>query len=158
MRLSGRINLFFHFACTGAHIIGGTPFYRETQNCIKTFLKIFVGGDRFDDSSRKKLKLNGIVLPVVGEDATTLDLNLVPQVVEFEGFINYGSPINVVGVNTIAGAITTSVPVLLTENVINQPVFSTPKVVITPSGLAFNNEEEEEEGLLPPASPEVPAL
>jgi general secretion pathway protein D len=158
------------------------------------------------------------VEPVVGENATTIDLNLVPQVVEFEGFINYGSPINAVGVNTIAGAITTSVPVLLTENVINQPVFSTRKVttsvsvydgqtvvigglmredvqktedktpiigdiplvgrlfrtnvdqhikrnlvifvtarVITPAGLAFNNEEEEEEGLLPPALPEVPA-
>ena len=61
------------------------------------------------------------------EDATAIDLNLVPQVVEFEGFINYGSPINAVGVNTIAGALTTSVPVLLTENVINQPVFSTRK-------------------------------
>jgi len=60
----------------------------------------------------------------VGEDATTIDLNLVPQVVESESFINYGSPINAVGVNTIAGAITTSVPVLFTENVINQPVFS----------------------------------
>jgi general secretion pathway protein D len=158
------------------------------------------------------------VEPVVGEDARTIDLNLVPQVVEFEGFINYGSPINAVGVNTIGGAISTSVPVLLTENVINQPVFSTRKVttsvsvydgqtvvlgglmredvqktedktpiigdiplvgrlfrtnvdqhikrnlvifvtarVITPAGLAFNNEEEEEEGLLPPALPEVPA-
>jgi general secretion pathway protein D len=158
------------------------------------------------------------VEPVVGENATTIDLNLVPQVVEFEGFINYGSPINAVGVNTIAGAISTSVPVRLTDNVINQPVFSTRKVttsvsvydgqtvvigglmredvqktedktpiigdiplvgrlfrtnvdqhikrnlvifvtarVITPAGLAFNNEEEEEEGLLPPALPEAPA-
>ena len=49
------------------------------------------------------------VEPVVGGDATTIDLNLVPQVVEFEGFINYGSPINAVGVNTIGGAISTSV-------------------------------------------------
>src|ERR1043165_157413 len=157
------------------------------------------------------------VEPVVGGDATTIDLNLIPQVVEFEGFINYGSPINAVGVNTVAG-ISVSQPVLLTQNVINQPVFSTRKVttsvsiydgqtvvlgglmredvqktedktpiigdiplvgrlfrssvdqhlkrnlvifvsahVITPSGLAFNNEEEEEEGLLPPALPEAPA-
>jgi general secretion pathway protein D len=29
--------------------------------------------------------------------------------------------------------------------------------VVTPSGLAFNPEEEEEEGLLPPALPEAPA-
>ncbi len=43
------------------------------------------------------------VEPVVGGDATTIDLNLIPQVVEFEGFINYGSPINAVGVNTLAG-------------------------------------------------------
>ena len=41
------------------------------------------------------------VEPVVGGDATTIDLNLIPQVVEFEGFINYGSPINAVGVNTL---------------------------------------------------------
>jgi type II secretory pathway component GspD/PulD (secretin)/tetratricopeptide (TPR) repeat protein len=67
------------------------------------------------------------VEPVVGPDGVTIDLNLVPQVVEFEGFINYGSPINAVGVNTI-GVISTSAPVLLTENVINQPVFSTRKV------------------------------
>ena len=160
------------------------------------------------------------VEPVVGGDNMTIDLNLVPQVVEFEGFINYGSPINAVGVNTVGGAngISVSTPVLLTENVINQPVFSTRKVttsvsvydgqtvvlgglmredvqkvedktpilgdipligrafrtnteqhtkknlvifvtarVVTPSGLAFNPEEEEEEGLLPPALPEVPA-
>src|SRR5205809_582898 len=68
------------------------------------------------------------VEPVVGGDATTIDLNLVPQVVEFEGFINYGSPINAIGVNTVGGVLSTSVPVLLTPNVINQPVFSTRNV------------------------------
>src|SRR5437773_5476081 len=155
------------------------------------------------------------VEPVVGGDATTIDLNLIPQVVEFEGFINYGSPINAVGVNTVAG-ISVSQPVELTPNVINQPVFSTRKVttsvsvydgqtvvlgglmredvqkvedktpiigdiplvgrafrtnteqhtkknlvifvtarIITPAGLPLN--EEEEEGLLPPELPEVPA-
>src|SRR5437879_6397007 len=68
------------------------------------------------------------VEPVVGADGATIDLNLVPQVVEFEGFINYGSPINAVGVSTTAALISTSVPVVLTENVINQPIFSTRKV------------------------------
>jgi general secretion pathway protein D len=153
--------------------------------------------------------------PVVGGDNTTIDLNLIPQVVEFEGFINYGSPINAVGVNTIAG-IQISQPVELTPNVINQPVFSTRKVttsvsvydgqtvvlgglmredvqksedkvpiigdiplvgrafrtnvdqhikknlvifvtarIVTPAGLPLN--EEEEEGLLPPELPEIPA-
>ena len=155
------------------------------------------------------------VEPVVGGDATTIDLNLIPQVVEFEGFINYGSPIFAVGVNTAAG-ISLSNSVLLTQNAINQPVFSTRKVttsvsvydgqtvvlgglmredvqktedkvpiigdiplvgrafrtnteqhtkknlvifvtarIITPAGLPLN--EEEEEGLLPPELPEVPA-
>jgi general secretion pathway protein D len=155
------------------------------------------------------------VEPVVGGDSTTIDLNLIPQVVEFEGFINYGSPINAVGVQTLAGAITTSVPVELTANVINQPVFSTRKVttsvsvydgqtvvlgglmredvqktedkvpilgdiplvgrafrtnveqhnkknlvmfvtarIVTPAGVPLN---EEEEGLMPPELPEVPA-
>lgn len=154
------------------------------------------------------------VEPVVGGDATTIDLNLIPQVVEFEGFINYGSPINAVGVNTVAG-ISISQPVELTPNIINQPVFSTRKVttsvsvydgqtvvlgglmredvqktedkvpiigdiplvgrafrtnteqhtkknlvifvtarIITPAGIPLN---EEEEGLLPPELPEVPA-
>jgi general secretion pathway protein D len=154
------------------------------------------------------------VEPVVGGDATTIDLNLIPQVVEFEGFINYGSPINAVGVNTVAG-ISVSQPVELTPNIINQPVFSTRKVttsvsvydgqtvvlgglmredvqktedkvpiigdiplvgrafrtnteqhtkknlvifvtarIITPAGIPLN---EEEEGLLPPELPEVPA-
>ena len=137
---------------------------------------------------------------------------------EFEGFINYGSPINAVGVNTIGGigGISVSQPIELTPNVINQPVFSTRKVttsvsvydgqtvvlgglmredvqktedkvpiigdipligrafrtnteqhtkknlvifvtarIITPAGVPLN--EEEEEGLLPPELPEVPA-
>src|SRR5438132_1108077 len=73
------------------------------------------------------------VEPVVGADGATIDLNLVPQVVEFEGFINYGSPINAIGVNTMGtvgsvSMLTTSTPVVLTENVINQPIFSTRKV------------------------------
>jgi general secretion pathway protein D len=38
----------------------------------------------------------------------------------------------------------------------NLVIFVTARV-ITPAGLAFNAEEEEEEGLLPPALPEVPA-
>ena len=155
------------------------------------------------------------VEPVVGGDNTTIDLNLIPQVVEFEGFINYGSPINAVGVTTAMG-ISISQPIELTPNVINQPVFSTRKVttsvsvydgqtvvlgglmredvqktedkvpiigdiplvgrafrtnteqhtkknlvmfvtakIVTPAGLPLN--EEEEEGLLPPDLPEVPA-
>ncbi len=65
-----------------------------------------------------KTKNTGITLtvnPVVGPDNYTIDLELRPIVTEFEGFINYGSPILNRGV-------------VVTENVINYPVFSERKV------------------------------
>jgi general secretion pathway protein D len=69
------------------------------------------------------------VEPVVGPDNYTIDLNLSPEVVEFEGFINYGSPI--LGPTLVFPAtITTST---LTSNVINQPIFSTRKVTTSVS-------------------------
>ena len=68
------------------------------------------------------------VEPVVGPDGVTIDLNLVPQVVEFEGFINYGSPIN-----TFSTTLGVSTRQVITENVINQPIFSTRKVTTSVS-------------------------
>src|SRR5438105_7182856 len=76
------------------------------------------------------------VEPVVGPDGVTIDLNLVPQVVEFEGFINYGSPIlspSTSILNTLTGGIVTSPPSVLTANVINQPIFSARKVTTSVS-------------------------
>src|SRR5436190_15746822 len=79
------------------------------------------------------------VEPVVGPDGVTIDLNLVPQVVEFEGFINYGSPIFGINPNggtaVGTGGVTLFSPsqVLLTNNVINQPIFSTRKVTTSVS-------------------------
>lgn len=70
------------------------------------------------------------VEPNVGPDGYTIDLNLVPQVVEFEGFINYGSPIQTTTTNPITGISTTNV---LTPNIINQPIFSTRKVTTSVS-------------------------
>ncbi|HEY2125093.1 MAG TPA: Amuc_1098 family type IV pilus outer membrane protein [Chthoniobacterales bacterium] len=70
------------------------------------------------------------VEPVVGPDGITIDLNLVPQVVEFEGFINYGSPIMTVQ-PTLLGLAAQSV--VLTDNVINQPIFSARKVTTSVS-------------------------
>jgi general secretion pathway protein D len=70
------------------------------------------------------------VEPVVGPDGYTIDLNLVPQVVEFEGFINYGSPITSSSTNPITGVTTTNV---ITPNIINQPIFSTRKVTTSVS-------------------------
>jgi general secretion pathway protein D len=62
--------------------------------------------------------------PVIGEDGYTIDLTLAPEVVEFEGFINYGSPINSSAINAL-GVPTT---LTLTENRIEQPVFATRKL------------------------------
>ena len=52
-------------------------------------------------------------------------MHLSPQVVEFEGFINYGSPIQTTSTNPFTGLTTTNV---LTPNIINQPIFSTRKI------------------------------
>ena len=76
------------------------------------------------------------VEPVVGPDGVTIDLNLVPQVVEFEGFINYGSPILAPSssfLNTVTGGLISSPQSVLTPNIINQPIFSTRKVTTSVS-------------------------
>ena len=70
-----------------------------------------------------EMKPIGVTLevePTVGADNYTIDLRLEPEVSEFEGFINYGSPIFNQGV-------------LVTENVINYPVFSERKVATSVS-------------------------
>jgi general secretion pathway protein D len=66
----------------------------------------------------------GVVLevePVVGPDNRTVELNLVPNLVEFEGFINYGSPIALTGSAVPPGLIAT-------PNEILQPIFRSNKV------------------------------
>jgi general secretion pathway protein D len=62
--------------------------------------------------------------PTVGPDGYTIELNMAPEVNEFEGFINYGSPIQSGGSDSLGNPIT----IVLTENRIVQPVFSTRKV------------------------------
>jgi general secretion pathway protein D len=69
------------------------------------------------------------VEPVVGPDGVTIDLNLVPQVVEFEGFINYGSPIRTFSTNLLG----ITQPQEITPNTINQPIFSARKVTTSVS-------------------------
>lgn len=76
------------------------------------------------------------VTPTIGPDNYTIDLEVEPEVVDFDGFINYGSPINAVGYRAeIPGSDvfaigTVFIPEIqvLTENVINQPIFTTRKV------------------------------
>lgn len=62
--------------------------------------------------------------PVVGADGFTIELNIAPEVVEFEGFINYGSPIQTAAIDALGQPTT----VVLTDNRIEQPVFSTRKM------------------------------
>lgn len=68
------------------------------------------------------------VEPTVGPDGYTIDLTLSPRVVEFDGFINYGSPIN--ANVSVAGPLFAGIngTIEATSNVINQPVFSTREV------------------------------
>jgi general secretion pathway protein D len=76
----------------------------------------------------------GVVLeakPTIGPDGYTIDLELNPKVTDFDGFVNYGSPINAVGsLSSVVPAGILSVPVsqTLTTNTINQPVFSVREV------------------------------
>ena len=70
------------------------------------------------------------VEPQVGADNYTIELNLSPEVIEFEGFVNYGSPIK----GPIWNPLTLTVGTYdITENVINQPIFSKRKVTTSVS-------------------------
>jgi len=62
--------------------------------------------------------------PVLGADEFTIDLNLAPEVVEFDGFINYGSPISTTATDLLGNPTT----VVITPNIINMPIFNTRKV------------------------------
>ncbi len=53
-----------------------------------------------------------------------IDLRFVPEIVEFEGFINYGSPIQTGGTDMLGNP----VQITLTENRIEMPVFSSRRV------------------------------
>lgn len=91
---------------------------------------------------RRNLGVTLEVEPQVGADGYTIELTLSPEVVDFDGFINYGSPIYTIRmpstvltapISGISGSLISTVTgtptrELLTENVINQPIFSSRKV------------------------------
>ncbi len=60
------------------------------------------------------------VVPTVGDDPYLIDLNFKPSIVEFEGFVNYGSPIQSTGTDAEGNPMS----ITLTENRIEQPIFS----------------------------------
>ena len=83
----------------------------------------------------RKVGVNLVVKPDVQPDGYTIDLDLSPQITEFQGFVNYGSPIQTIGNITIANPIPGGDPIVvgtrtlvLTPNRILQPVFSVREV------------------------------
>jgi general secretion pathway protein D len=64
------------------------------------------------------------VTPQVGPDGYTIEMDLVPEVVEFEGFVNYGSPITTTGTDILGNP----QRIVLTANRIEMPVFATRRV------------------------------
>jgi general secretion pathway protein D len=84
---------------------------------------------------KKDLGVTLEVEPQVGSDNYTIDLSLKPEIIDFDGFINYGSPIQAPRTLSAAQAaqefITNPSGIglfTLTDNVINQPIFSIRRV------------------------------
>jgi general secretion pathway protein D len=74
-----------------------------------------------------EMRKTGVTLeiePTIGENDFVIDLRFAPEIVEFEGFINYGSPIQSPSSDAL-GNPTVSV---ITENRIEMPVFSARRV------------------------------
>jgi general secretion pathway protein D len=62
--------------------------------------------------------------PTLGGNDFVIDLRFAPEIVEFEGFVNYGSPIQSPATDFLGNPTT----VTITENRIEMPVFSTRRV------------------------------
>ena len=62
--------------------------------------------------------------PTLGNNDAVIDLRFAPEIVEFDGFINYGSPIQAPSTNALGEPTT----VTITENRIEMPVFSVRRV------------------------------
>jgi general secretion pathway protein D len=72
------------------------------------------------DFKRRNIGVRLVIKPQITADDKTVDLSLFPEVTDFEGFIDYGSQINIGNPDG-----TTS---LLSSNDINQPVFNTRRI------------------------------
>ena len=66
------------------------------------------------------------VLPTVSQNKRYVDITLAPNITDFDGFINYGSPINT-SVSGGIGGFGAPVEVTITPNRIVMPVFSVMK-------------------------------
>jgi general secretion pathway protein D len=72
------------------------------------------------DFKRRNVGVRLVIKPQITADDKTVDLSLFPEVTDFEGFINYGSQINIGNPDGST--------VLLSANEINQPVFNTRRI------------------------------
>jgi general secretion pathway protein D len=74
-----------------------------------------------------EMKPTGVTLeiePTIGENDFLINLKFVPEITEFEGFINYGSPIQAPGTDALGNPVVS----VVTENRIEMPVFSVRRV------------------------------
>jgi general secretion pathway protein D len=71
------------------------------------------------DFQEKEIGVVMDVRPQVGPDNYTIDLDIVPTITDFDGFVNYGTPITVPYDNQ---------SFTLSENVMNVPIFTTRRV------------------------------
>ena len=72
------------------------------------------------DFKKRNVGVRLVIKPQVTADNKTVDLSLFPEVTDFQGFINYGSPIFVGNADGSRS--------LLSLNEINQPVFNTRRI------------------------------
>jgi general secretion pathway protein D len=72
------------------------------------------------DFKRRDVGVELVIRPQLASDNQTVDLSLFPQITEFDGFINYGSVINIPNPDGTSS--------LLSTNDLNQPVFDTRRV------------------------------
>ncbi len=72
------------------------------------------------DFKRRNVGVRLVVKPQVASDNQTVDLSLFPEVTQFDGFINYGSVINIANPDGTSS--------LLSTNELNQPVFDTRRI------------------------------
>lgn len=63
--------------------------------------------------------------PTIDDNNYSIDLRFLPELVEFEGFINYGSPIQTLATDIVGNPVSLTI----TENRIEMPVFATRRVV-----------------------------
>jgi len=80
------------------------------------------------DFEIEKLGVSLRVTPNLGANNQTISLDFKPTIVEFDGFINYGSPINGYDTTAVNADGSTGASIEITSNSIEQPVFSRRKI------------------------------